>query len=236
MAETYESKLKQMEIWYDDLIAEENCEKLLEYDYEPHRTFLKSLRGDVLDVGGGAGLTARYLDKSVRYVVVDPSASWASPKWVEFARKFRSGGPEPEFVQARGEDLPFPDQGFDAVLSYWSLNHVEDAARCTSEMIRVLRPGGIARFVVEDVEPLWTDLFREGGARLWARLRSRDREGKIVKQLNDAARLKIRRDWPLQEDHFRISEADLFRWTRSRLRRTGRKWIGEHVAYDFMRT
>lgn len=41
-----------------------------------------------------------------------------------------------------GEDLPFPDESFDACLSNWVLEHVEDPKTHLREVSRVLRPGG----------------------------------------------------------------------------------------------
>jgi 2-polyprenyl-3-methyl-5-hydroxy-6-metoxy-1,4-benzoquinol methylase len=47
------------------------------------------------------------------------------------------------FVNAVGEELPFPNAQFDFVTSYQTLEHVQNVEKCISEMIRVLKPGGI---------------------------------------------------------------------------------------------
>jgi len=44
---------------------------------------------------------------------------------------------------ARAEDLPFPDQSFDAVSFTYLLRYVEDPASTLKELARVLRPGGV---------------------------------------------------------------------------------------------
>ena len=44
---------------------------------------------------------------------------------------------------ARAEDLPFPDDSFDAVSFTYLLRYVEDPASTLKELSRVLRPGGV---------------------------------------------------------------------------------------------
>jgi len=233
LANAYESKLQMMESWYDELVVRDDRERLLVDDYEPHRSFLGSLRGDVLDVGGGAGIAARFLDADVHYVVVDPSACWNGQDWLEFGRQFRAGGPDPEFIQASGENLPFQDSSFDVVLSYWSLNHIEDARTCIREMVRVLRPGGLARLVIDDMEPRWTDLAREAAAKLWARTTRSGRTPQFHTPLRHAVRMKASGRWPIHEDHFAIADADLLHWATPQLRTVNRQWLAGSLVYDF---
>ncbi len=45
--------------------------------------------------------------------------------------------------QADATDLPFPDDRFDAVLSFIMLHHVIDWEATVGEAVRVLRPGGV---------------------------------------------------------------------------------------------
>ena len=60
-------------------------------------------------------------------------------------------------VQACGEHLPFPDEAFDLVFSHEVLEHVADDRRCTTEMIRVTRPGGhVVIFVPNRLYPFET--------------------------------------------------------------------------------
>jgi ubiquinone/menaquinone biosynthesis C-methylase UbiE len=46
------------------------------------------------------------------------------------------------FQEADAENLPFPDAGFDAVLSTFGVMFTPDQARAAQEMLRVTRPGG----------------------------------------------------------------------------------------------
>jgi demethylmenaquinone methyltransferase/2-methoxy-6-polyprenyl-1,4-benzoquinol methylase len=45
-------------------------------------------------------------------------------------------------VEARGEQLPFPDQTFDALTFTYLLRYVDDPKETLRELARVVRPGG----------------------------------------------------------------------------------------------
>ena len=53
-----------------------------------------------------------------------------------------------------GEDLPFRDNSFDAVLSLAVLVHVKKPWRCANEMMRVLKPGGEIMCAVPFLSPV----------------------------------------------------------------------------------
>jgi SAM-dependent methyltransferase len=55
------------------------------------------------------------------------------------------------FEQADVYDLPFPDARFDAVFSHALTSHLGDPARGLAEMRRVLKPGGVAAVVENDI-------------------------------------------------------------------------------------
>lgn len=103
-----------------------------------------------LDVGCGTGYLTRVVAPVVgpegRVTGVDPS-----PAMVEYAR-----GRAPancDYQEGEGQDLPFPDGSFDAVLSSLAVHHIPEGerARALREMFRVLRPGG--RLVVAEFRP-----------------------------------------------------------------------------------
>lgn len=56
-------------------------------------------------------------------------------------REGRQAGIE-QLHAAAGEQLPYPDNTFDALLSHEVIEHVADDRQAAREMIRVLRPGG----------------------------------------------------------------------------------------------
>ena len=47
-----------------------------------------------------------------------------------------------ELVEAPAEELPYPDESFDVVLSAIGVMFAADHARAASELVRVTKPGG----------------------------------------------------------------------------------------------
>jgi ubiquinone/menaquinone biosynthesis C-methylase UbiE len=113
-----------------------------------HRTATQAgdLSGsDALEVGCGHGGGASYLTRTLRpahYVALD-----LNPNGIEFCRR-RHRLAELEFVVGDAQDLPFPDQSFDAVINIESSIHYPDFRLFLTEVERVLRPGG--RFLYAD--------------------------------------------------------------------------------------
>lgn len=111
----------------------------------------------VLEVGCGEGELAEQLAA----VVSDVVAIDQSPRMVELTRA--------RGVDARVADvqeLPFPDDSFDAVLAAWVLYHVPDLDRGLSEIGRVLRPGGRLVATTNSADHL-SELLALGGIERW---------------------------------------------------------------------
>jgi SAM-dependent methyltransferase len=53
-----------------------------------------------------------------------------------------------------GKSLPFSDQYFDAIVSLWVLEHIEDPNILMSEIFRILKPGGFFAFVTPNKKSL----------------------------------------------------------------------------------
>jgi ubiquinone/menaquinone biosynthesis C-methylase UbiE len=94
--------------------------------------------------GGGASYIKRYLGPAA-YTGLD-----LNPSGIAFCKK-RHTMPGLDFVQGDAQDLPFPDQSFDAVINVESANYYPDQARFFDEVARVLRPGG--HFLYADCQP-----------------------------------------------------------------------------------
>ncbi len=112
----------------------------------PPRTLLRlaqvAASHRVLDVGGGAGRTARYMEHARQVVILD-----ASPFMLAEARK------RPRLRPVRGfaERLPFPAQAFDRVIIVDALHHMRGQKQALQEAWRVLAPGG--RLILEEPNP-----------------------------------------------------------------------------------
>lgn len=100
----------------------------------------------VLDVACGTGVLARELA-----TLVGTSGSVTGldlmPGMVEVAKDIAPGI---EWKQGSAEELPFPDQSFDAVVSQFGLMFFPDRVTSLREMLRVLTPGGRLAVAVWD--------------------------------------------------------------------------------------
>lgn len=237
MSSDWAARLQEMEQWYRDLLGagDLRAEAALLADYEPHAGFFGSLTGRILDVGGGAGLTSRYLRADSDYWVIDPANVWNEVDWKEFGGLFSSTGPKPHFLNGTGENLPFGDGEFDAVLAMWSLNHAQDPRRCVEEMTRVLRSGGAMLLVLEDMPPSWGDVARLARQRIKNHLGLRtaflDWNQKEVSGLKATIQHRLSRQrWPLQSDHIRVDEDLLYRQVG--LRPCRREWVGGFLTLE----
>lgn len=107
----------------------------------------------VLDVGSGTGTLAVALAEVVgrdgSVTGVDPSPAMVAAARAKAGRRAHPA----RFLVAAAQQLPFPDRGFDAVLTTLALHHVPEDRRSTAvaEMLRVLRPGG--HLLIADLQP-----------------------------------------------------------------------------------
>lgn len=102
------------------------------------------LAGDVVEVGFGTGLNARYYPPEVTKVfAIEPSKVCMRIAEPRIARS-----PVPvESAGLDGQRLDLPSEEFDAVLSTWTLCTIPDLATALDELRRVLKPGGAFHFV-----------------------------------------------------------------------------------------
>jgi SAM-dependent methyltransferase len=100
------------------------------------------LGGDLLEIGGGSGaMAARLLATlpGVRMTVIDYDEAMVNVSRARLA----AFADRVTVRQADATELPFPDNRFDAVLSFIMLHHVINWEAALGEAVRVLRPGGV---------------------------------------------------------------------------------------------
>ena len=99
------------------------------------------LRGDLLEIGSGAGAMAGQLVN--RYPRLTVTASDLDERMVAAARRRLEGRPGiASVVRADVTALPFEAGSFDVVASFLMLHHVIEWERALAESLRVLRPNG----------------------------------------------------------------------------------------------
>jgi SAM-dependent methyltransferase len=91
------------------------------------------VRGEVLDVACGTGYGSSLLARSARVSGVD-----RDEHAVDTARSRATG----TFLVAEVPPIPFGDDAFDFVVSFETLEHIQDDVEFIREIKRVLRPGG----------------------------------------------------------------------------------------------
>jgi SAM-dependent methyltransferase len=102
------------------------------------------LHGEIVEIGFGTGLNARFYPPDVeRVLAIEPSAvcmAIAEPRIAGTAATVELAG-------LMGERLDLPSESFDAVLSTWTLCTIPELDTALSEIDRVLKPGGTFHFV-----------------------------------------------------------------------------------------
>lgn len=101
-------------------------------------------RRRVLDLGCGDGVLLEVLARAEDR---RPAGVDLSPESLALARR-RPALAGTALVQARAQELPFPDRAFDACVSHMALMLMGDADQVVAEAARVLAPGGVLACVV----------------------------------------------------------------------------------------
>lgn len=119
----------------------------------------QSLTGlSLLEIGSGIGMTLITARKNFK-----ANAFGIEPGTNEFEGTFALGrdliaayGLDPKILTLGvGEQLPYPNAHFDAVISSNVLEHVDNPIQVLAEAIRVLKPGGHLQFIVPNYGSWW---------------------------------------------------------------------------------
>jgi ubiquinone/menaquinone biosynthesis C-methylase UbiE len=101
------------------------------------------LRGDILEVGAGAGAMFLYYGEGANVVALEPDDDFRTAA-EDTAKNARASI---DVVDGAGESLPFPDASFDAVVASTVLCSVTSMEQTLAEFKRVLNPGGRLRLL-----------------------------------------------------------------------------------------
>lgn len=106
--------------------------------------------GRVLELGAGTGKNLPYYPPSAEITAID-----ISPRMLERAhRRARRLAMTVDLRVADAQELPFPDESFDTIVTTFVFCSIPDPARALAEARRVLRPGGHAQVRLRAVSPL----------------------------------------------------------------------------------
>jgi SAM-dependent methyltransferase len=139
----------------------------------------------VLEVGSGLG-TRCLLGRALwgaDFTGLEPCFNTYGPLR-DAIQEFRDLHPELPYmpVDRPGEDTGLPSGGFDTVLCFEVVEHVQDPSRVIEEIHRVLKPGGTLflstcnyrSFYEGHYRCLWLPFLRRRSGRLWARILGRN--------------------------------------------------------------
>lgn len=112
-------------------------------EWQAVRRLLPEVKGKVLDLGSGRGISAYALAADgwqTTALEPDPSLLVGAGAIRSLARE---AGLAITVVQDWGESLPFPEAAFDVVHARQVLHHAHDLKALCREVARVLKPGGL---------------------------------------------------------------------------------------------
>jgi len=109
---------------------------------------LAGLSGTVVELGAGTGLNLDHYPPAVsRIIATEPNPLMAKQLRAKIAGGHGGGSARVEVVQSGAEHLPVGDGEADAVVATLVFCTIPDAAAAAREAARVLKPGGVLRFV-----------------------------------------------------------------------------------------
>jgi 2-polyprenyl-3-methyl-5-hydroxy-6-metoxy-1,4-benzoquinol methylase len=139
----------------------------------------------ILEVGSGFGIFLAVLrrDYGAESYGIEPACNGFDTSFGIAREILTEYQLDPAIItDAKGEDLPFPNDHFDLIFSSTVLEHTEDPELVLGEAIRVLKPGGRMQFVYPNYGAffeghyaiLWIPYLNHTFSKLWVRIWRRD--------------------------------------------------------------
>ncbi len=109
---------------------------LVEYEHRARYLWAAEVLGggEILDVACGTGHGSEILARLGPVTGID-----VAPEAVERARGRTTG----TFIEASVPPIPLDTDGFDAIVSFETIEHIEEDGQLVAEFSRVLKPGGV---------------------------------------------------------------------------------------------
>lgn len=108
------------------------------------REVLATAKGKVLEIGFGSGLNLLVYPAAVQEIMAVDN----NPGLNRYAKKrIAQNQTKVRHLVISAEQLPFPDNTFDTVVSTWTLCSIADVSQALKEIHRVLRPDGQFLFI-----------------------------------------------------------------------------------------
>jgi len=128
------AKIYTTEITSDQLPSDNPLHQRL---LKPYLVAPDLIRGDLLEIGCGEG-------RGIAHLLPAVSSYSAIDKIEGAVERLRQQYPLGKFVSGHLPPLPYPDQSFDAVVTFQVIEHIQDDVLFLQEIHRVLRPAGVA--------------------------------------------------------------------------------------------
>ena len=114
------------------------------------RELLSGASGEVLEIGFGTGLNLPHYPKHVRRITtVDPNPGMHR----KAEKRIEQTGIEVDQRLLSSEEIPFPDETFDTVVSTFTMCSIQHVDRAVGEVHRVLKTGGRFLFLEHGLSP-----------------------------------------------------------------------------------
>ena len=115
-----------------------------------HTLLSKITSADLVEIGFGSGLNLPYYPTCVTTIAA-VEVNQAMRKWAD--RRIQASSITVQFHSINGEQLPFADQSYCAVVSTLTLCSIDNPMQALTEIYRVLRPAGALFFLEHGLSP-----------------------------------------------------------------------------------